>query len=73
MSPFQFEIRNEDGGRSFIRVLNTFEHHYTKEVMRSVRIDSLAPYGVNGVSDYKVINEDEFNELLKRRITNDPD
>lgn len=71
MSPFQFEINNDDGSISFIRVLNTFEHYYTKECMRSIRIDSLADYGVQGVSEWKIINEEEFNRLLERRVARD--
>ena len=73
MSPFQFEVRNNDGSRSFVRVLNTFEHLYTKEPMRSIRIDSLLPNSVEGATEWKIINENQYRELVARRITDDQD
>lgn len=67
MSPFQFEIKNDDGSLSFVRVVNTFEHYYTRETMRSIRIDSLKDYSVHGVTEWKIVNEEEFAALLERR------
>lgn len=71
MSPFQFEIKKDNGDRAFVRVLDTFEHYYTRESMRNIRIESLSEYGVDGVAEYKVVNEEAFRELLERRITYD--
>ena len=72
MSPFQFEIKNENGDLAYVRVLNTFEHYYTTESMRSIRIDSLAAHSVTAVSEHRIVNEDEFKQLLERRVLNDP-
>lgn len=71
MSPFQFEIRNDDGSRSFIRVLNSFSHYYTGEHMRSIRIDSLAPNSIKSVSECMIVSEEDFEQLLERRIIDD--
>ena len=62
-----FEIVHQNGDRVFIRVLDLFTHRYTGETMRRIRIESIKPYSVDGVAEYRVVNESEFEELLKRR------
>ena len=62
-----FEIKNHNGDPMFVRVLDVFVHRYTKETMRHIRIESIRPNSVAGTAEYRVVNETEFEELLKRR------
>lgn len=71
MSLLQFEIVNADGSLSSVKVFDIFVHHYTRETMRYLRIESLKPYSVHGTAEYIVVNEEEFEELLKRRKFDD--
>jgi hypothetical protein len=56
-----------DGNPGYVRVLDVFTHHYTKEQMRRIRIESLEPFTVNGLAEYRVVNENAFQELFERR------
>ena len=62
-----FEIASRNGDPMFIRVLDVFVHRYTKETMRHIRIESIKSNSVAGTAEYRVVNEVEFEELLKRR------
>lgn len=64
-----FEISQADGNPVFVRVLDVFTHRYTKEMMRRIRIESIEPYGTNGLAEYRVVNESEFQALFERRRT----
>lgn len=70
MTLLQFECMDLDGTPVYVRVLDTFEHHYTKETMRRVRID----YVVDGKAyvEYQLLDEVDFNGLLDlRMVAND--
>lgn len=71
MSLLQFEVTNPDGTLSRVTVLDMFVHFYTKEYMRQVRIESYGEVTGNGFATYEVLNEFEYNELIKRRVVND--
>ena len=71
MSLLQFEVTNPDGSRSRITVLDMFVHFYTKEYMRQVRVENYGEVSGHGFATYIVINEFEYNELLKRRVIDD--
>ena len=66
MTLLQFECRDMDGTFMFVRVMDTFEHYYTKETMRRVRID----YVVNGKACVEsfVLDEAGFNDLIALKV-----
>lgn len=64
----EFEIRDIYGERRYVRVVETFTHHYTGELMRRIRTDSLEPHTVHARTMETFINEADFAVLLERRI-----
>lgn len=71
MGLLQFEVKNLDGTLSRVTVLDMFVHFYTKEYMRQVRVESYGEVTGHGFATYEVLNEFEFNELIKRRVVDD--
>ena len=64
-----FEIKNQDGNVEYVQVIDVFVHHYTRELMRRVRIDGLRPYSTIAYSRFEVLNEEEYENLKKRSKT----
>lgn len=69
MSLLQFEIKDLDGTIVFVRVQDIFEHHYAKETMRKLRMDYMN--GDEACSDYLIVNESVFEDILKLRVNAD--
>ena len=69
MHILQFEYMDAPGFRVFLKVHNTFKHHYTGETMRYVQFDYLECD--EAVSAFGVINEAEFQSFYEARITDD--
>lgn len=67
MSPVGFEIIAKDGNPAYVTVCSVFIHHFTKETMRCIRTETFGEVTGYGFADYEIVNEWEFEELLKRR------
>ena len=65
MIQFEFEFPGLNG-TYFAKVLDIFEHHFTGETMRHVRIEYVSQDGPS--AEYDVMNEAEYKNLLSYRI-----
>ena len=66
---WQFEFKDSAGHTCFCRVIDKFEHHYTKAPMYYVRIDWVGPVTGAGHVQFKVVDQDKFSEMFAARIT----
>lgn len=65
----QFKYVDSSGMKVFLKVHNTFRHHYTGEIMRWVQFDYFEEgYACSG---FGVINQAEFEAFYNRRIEED--
>ena len=69
MHILQFEYMDAPGFRVFLKVHNTFKHHYTGETMRYVQFDYL--YGDEAVTEFGVLNEADFKASYEARVKDD--
>ena len=64
----EFECRTMPSNyKCFVKVIDIFENHFTKETMRYVRIDMVDDGGV-GTSWFETLTEGAFKRLLSQRI-----
>lgn len=66
MHILQFEYEDISGLRAFLKVHNTFKHHYTGETMRCVQIDYI--FDDEADSFFCIMNQAEFEAYYSRRI-----
>lgn len=71
MSPIGFEIVAADGSPAYITVCSVFTHHFTGETMRCIRRETFGEVTGHGFADWEIVNQWQFEELLKRRKVND--
>lgn len=50
----------------FITVLDQFEHHYTKDMMYHIRIESVDKWTRTPIVEYKTVTEDYLNNILSK-------
>lgn len=68
METLKFERKTLEGERQYIKVIDTFKHHFTKEKMRQIRIETVGIVFGRGYAEIKIVNEKDFERLLETRI-----
>lgn len=63
---FEFAIDGEEVS-GFVKVLDIFEHHFTGETMRQIRVDYMDEDG-KAATYTDILNEEEYKLLVAKRI-----
>ena len=63
----QFEFGTNGIAYGFVKVIDIFQHHFTGETMRHIRMDRIDREG-RAYSEFHVYNEAEYKALVAKRI-----
>lgn len=67
-----FEIKSfggsSDGHFVYVTVVDKFYHHYTKETMRYIRMETVGSVTGVAMAQYKMVNEAGWKSILASRV-----
>lgn len=66
----EFEITHVSGDPGYVKVLDEFQHHFTGETMRYLRLETYGQIFGHGFAEYMVANEQQFEDLCRMRVEN---